>query len=81
MSQPLIPLRHPNRDFFVLDISDAVPRGDMAGMEFPFFALATQPDTREREYKRGDAILRVIPSVRGMATVFDRDVLLYASAS
>ena len=77
VTQPLIPLRHPNRDFFVLDISDAAPRGDMAGMEFPFFALTTQPDTREREYKRGDAILRVIPSVRGMATVFDRDVLLY----
>ena len=77
MPQPLIPLRHPNRDFFVLDIADAAPRGDMAGMEFPFFALTTQPDTREREYRRGDNILQVIPSVRGMATVFDRDVLLY----
>jgi len=75
--QPLIPLRHPNRDFFVLDIAAASPRGDMAGMEFPFFALGTQPDAREREYRRGDVILRVIPSVRGMATVFDRDILLY----
>jgi hypothetical protein len=74
---PLIPLRHPNRDFFVLDIADAAPRSDLPGMEYPFFALGTQPDTREREYKRGDAILKVIPSVRGMATVFDRDVLLY----
>jgi len=77
VSQPLIPLRHPNRDFFVLDITDAAPRGDMASMEFPFFALTTQPDTREREYRRGDNILRVIPSARGMATVFDRDVILY----
>jgi len=77
VSQPLIPLRHPNRDFFVLDIADAAPRGDMAAMEFPFFALKTQPDRREREYKRGDVVLRVIPSGRGMATVHDRDVLLY----
>ncbi len=77
MSDPLIPLRHPNRDFFVLDISDAAPRSDLPGMEFPFFALGTQPDTRERVYHRGDVILRVIPSVRGMATVFDRDILLY----
>ena len=46
-------------------------------MEFPFFALGTQPDTRERIYHRGDIILKVIPSVRGMATVFDRDILLY----
>jgi plasmid replication initiation protein len=77
VNQPLVPLRHPNRDFFVLDITDAAPRGDMPGMEFPFFALGTQPDTREREYRRGDTILKVIPSVRGMATVFDRDILLY----
>jgi plasmid replication initiation protein len=77
VTQPLIPLRHPNRDFFVLDITDASPRSDMAGMEFPFFSLGTQPDIREREYRRGDVILRVTPSVRGMATVFDRDVLLY----
>ena len=76
-TSPLVPLRHPNRDFFVLDISDAAPRADMAGMEHPFFALTTQPDTRIREYARGDAFVRVIPSVMGMATVFDRDVLLY----
>ena len=75
--EPLLPLRHPNRDFFLLDIADAAPRGDMAAMEYPFFALGTQPDTREREYRRGDVVLRVIPSTRGMATVFDRDVLLY----
>ncbi len=75
--EPLLPLRHPNRDFFLLDIADAAPRGDMAAMEYPFFALGTQPDTREREYRRGDVILNVIPSVRGMATVFDRDVLLF----
>ena len=77
MSDPLIPLRHPNRDFFVLDIADAAPRSDLPGMEFPFFALGTQPDRRERVYQRGDVILKVIPSVRGMATVFDRDILLY----
>lgn len=75
--EPLLPVRHPNRDFFLLDIADAAPRGDMAAMEYPFFALGTQPDTREREYRRGDVVLRVIPSTRGMATVFDRDVLLY----
>jgi plasmid replication initiation protein len=75
--EPLLPLRHQNRDFFLLDIADAAPRGDMAAMEYPFFALGTQPDTREREYQRGDVVLRVIPSVRGMATVFDRDVLLF----
>jgi hypothetical protein len=77
VNQPLTPLRYPNRDFFVLDISDASPRGDMAAMEFPFFALKTKPDLKVREYKRGDTVLQVIPSGVGMATVHDRDVLLY----
>jgi hypothetical protein len=43
VTQPLIPLRHPNRDFFVLDITDASPRSDMAGMEFPFFPSGRSP--------------------------------------
>ena len=39
----LLPDRHPNLDFFVLDIADAVPKDDMATMEHPLFSLATKP--------------------------------------
>lgn len=74
---PLLPLRHETRDFFVCDVFDAAFKGDTASMEHPIFSLATKPDHREREYRRGDRFLKVRPSPDGLATVFDRDVLIY----
>ena len=41
---PLLPDRHPQRDLFVCDIVDAVPKGDMSSMENPVFTLSTKPD-------------------------------------
>jgi len=74
---PLLPDRHKQGDLFVCDIFDAVPKGDSASMEHPVFSLATKPDTRVREYQNGDSWLKVTPSVNGLATVHDRDVLIY----
>jgi len=61
----------------VCDVFDAAFKGDTASMEHPIFSLATKPDHRTREYKRGDTFLEVRPSPDGLATVFDRDVLIY----
>jgi hypothetical protein len=74
---PLLPDRHPQGDLFVCDIFDAVPKGDSASMEHPVFSLSTKPDLREREYSNGGAWLKVTPSTKGMATVHDRDILIY----
>jgi len=76
---PLLPLRHEQDDLFVCDIFDAVPKGDAASMEHPVFSLATKPDTKVRTYKSADgkSFVKVTPSVEGLATVFDRDVLIY----
>lgn len=74
---PLLPLRHSQGDLFVCDIFDAAPKGDAASMEHPVFSLATKPDTKEREYRNGKNWLKVTPSVKGLATVFDRDILIY----
>ena len=74
---PLLPDRYQQGDLFVCDIFDAAPKGDSASMEHPVFSLATKPDTRVREYRNGDAWLKVTPSVKGLATVHDRDVLIY----
>jgi plasmid replication initiation protein len=74
---PLLPDRYPQQDFFVCDIFDAAPKGDMASMEHPIFSVATKPDFNKRAYEHGDAILRVTPSGNGLATVHDRDVLIY----
>ena len=74
---PLLPDRHPQRDLFVCDIVDAVPKGDMASMENPVFTLSTKPDMRIRRFERGENWIEVNPSRHGLATVHDRDVLIY----
>lgn len=74
----LLPDRHPNLDFFVLDIADAVPKDDMASMEHPLFSLATKPDRRHLEYRNGDSILKIRPSGLGLPTIFDKDILIFA---
>ena len=70
---PLLPDRHPQRDLFVCDIVDAVPKGDMTSMENPVFTLSTKPDMRTRRYERGENWISVAPSSAGLATVHDRD--------
>ncbi|PHR68787.1 replication initiator protein A [Albimonas donghaensis] len=74
---PLLPDRHPQRDLFVCDIVDAVPKGDMSSMEHPVFSLSTKPDMRPRRYERGGNWIEISPSRYGIATVHDRDVLIY----
>ena len=65
------------RDFFVCDIFEASPKGDLATMEHPFFSLSTKPDRTIRHYMRGDVAVTVTPSVRGRATIHDKDILIY----
>jgi hypothetical protein len=74
---PLLPVRHPQRDFFVCDIFDAAPKSDIASMEHPLFTLSTKPDMTPRRYEMNGNWLEVVPSNIGLATVFDRDILIY----
>lgn len=73
----LLPIRHPTKDFFILDVSDASPKDDIASMEHPVFSLSVKPDMRELEYEHGGRRLRIVPSGRGLATIMDKDILLY----
>jgi hypothetical protein len=74
---PLLPERRPVPDFFVCDIMDAAPKSDMASMEHPVFSLSTKPDHRVRRYENGPSYVEIKPSSDGLATVHDRDVLIY----
>jgi plasmid replication initiation protein len=76
---PLLPDRQEQGDFFVCDIFDAAPKGDMASMAHPIFSLSTKPDFRVRRYEdeSGKNYLEVKPSADGLATIHDRDVLIY----
>lgn len=73
----LLPNRHPNRDFFILDVSDAAPKDDLASMEHPVFSLSVKPDMRELAYEHNGRRLVIVPSGKGLATIMDKDILLY----
>lgn len=76
---PLLPDRTAQSELFICDIFDAVPKGDIASMEHPIFSLATKPDLKPREYISPDnkKFINITPSVKGMATVHDRDILIF----
>ena len=61
---PLLPDRHPEPDFFICDIFDAAPKGDMASMEHPIFSISTKPDRRVRRYENGQNFVEISPDVR-----------------
>ena len=77
MATPYLPERHPTADFFVCDIFDCLPKGDLASMEHPLFSLSTRPDRKVQHYTHGKTQVTVTPSVRGRATVHDKDILIY----
>ncbi len=64
-------------DFFICDMPWASPKDDMASMEHPLFTLATRPDRRILRYEHGETSIEVTPSVKGLATIHDKDVLIY----
>ena len=73
----LLPDRHPQHDFFICDVADAVLKDLMPKMEHPFYALSKKPDTSIRRYEHGNKWLEVIPSAKGQATIYDKDILIY----
>lgn len=77
MTGGLLPDRHPNADFFICDIFDAAPKDDLASMEHPIFSLSTRPDRRVLSYAHNGAEIEVTPSVKGRATIHDKDILIY----
>ena len=75
----LLPVHHPNRDFFLCDIFDYTMKDDGVSMEAPIFTLATKPDTSVWRWESKDKSrsVTVTPSVLGRATQFDKDLLIY----
>ena len=76
-TKPLLPDRHQQHDLFLCDVSDAVLKDDMASMEHPFFSLSKKPETAVRRYENGNHWLEIVPSVKGLATIYDNDILVY----
>lgn len=72
-SPPLLP----SGALFVPDIFDALPKDDLGTMEHPMFSLSTRPDLRILSYAHNGVEITVTPSVRGLATIHDKDILIY----
>lgn len=74
---PLLPERHPQHDLFICDVADAVLKDVMPQMEHPFYSLSKKPETNVRRYESNGQWLEVTPSVKGLATIYDKDILIY----
>lgn len=74
---PLLPDRHPQHDLFICDVADAVLKDVMAQMEHPFYSLSKKPETAVRRYEHNGNWLQITPSVKGQATIYDKDILIY----
>ena len=77
----LTPNRHPTRDFFIADIFDNTAfKDDMASMEHPIFSLSKKKDVRELKYQKDNVSIAIKPTIDGLPTIFDKDVLLYCGS-
>ncbi len=73
----MLPDRGRQGDFFLCDFFDAIPKDDLASMEHPLFSLSTRPDLRILHYAHNGTEITVTPSVRGLATIHDKDILIF----
>lgn len=74
----LKPMKHPQKDLFVCDIADVILKDDMASMEHPFYSLSKKPDRRARRYENNGKWIEFRPSVKGLPTIYDKDLIIYA---
>jgi len=70
--------KYPQGDLFICEISDAVIKGIMPQLEHPFYSPSKNPVMTFRCYEYGKSWAEVHPSYKGMATLYDKDILIYA---
>ena len=69
--------KHPQKELFICDVADAVLKDIMPQMEHPFYSLSKKPDITIRRYEHNGNWLEVTPSVKGLPTIYDKDILIY----
>ena len=78
ISSQLKPLRHPQEDLFVIDALDVIIKDDMPSMEYPFYSLSKKPDREVRRFEYKDSWIEFRPSIKGLPTIYDKDLIIYA---
>lgn len=67
-------------DLFLDSLIGAPIKDDRALMEFPFFSLQKSPRMKPLVYDDGKVRIEVRPGDRGIATIWDKDVLIYLAS-
>jgi plasmid replication initiation protein len=75
--EQLLPAKHGRGDLFICDVADAVLKDLIPQMEHPFYSLSKKPETAIRRYEHNGNWLQIVPSVKGLATIYDKDILIY----
>ncbi|QHD70652.1 RepB family plasmid replication initiator protein (plasmid) [Sphingobium yanoikuyae] len=69
------------RDLFELDSPlYADVHGERTVAEFPFFALSKRPQMTPMVFENGSARIEINPSKTGVATIYDKEILLYIAS-
>src|ERR1700733_5321440 len=75
--EQLLPAKHDTGDLFICDVADAVLKDLIPQMEHPFYSLSKKPETQIRRYEHNGNWLEIVPSVKGLATIYDKDILIF----
>lgn len=73
----LLPDRYKEQDLFICDVQDAILKDMFAHMEHPFYTLSKKPDIEIRRYEHNGNWVEITPSVKGIATIYDKDIIVY----
>jgi plasmid replication initiation protein len=73
----LLPARHTKGDLFICDVADAILKDIMPQMEHPFYSLSKKPEKKIRRYEHNGNYVEITPSFKGLATIYDKDILIY----
>lgn len=78
MPKPLTADKHPQGDLFLFDVVSAPIKDLVDTLEHPFYSLSKRPETAPRLYRHGNVQIEMIPSRKGLPTIYDKDLLIYA---
>lgn len=73
----LLPNRYEEQDLFICDVQDAILKDMFVQMEHPFYTLSKKPDTSIRHYEHNGNWIEITPSIKGIATIYDKDIIVY----
>jgi hypothetical protein len=74
---PLLPDKRGEPDLFICDVIDAIIKDVLQHMEHPFYSLSKKPETKIHRYEHNGNWIEITPSVKGLATIYDKDILIY----